>query len=105
MNTWAVAGVVERAFSQAWSGTPEQWMMVCTGLCFFIVIGIVLYAWRRDGGDMVRQRFRDMPRQIALAQVQRGRRPAMARFINLILWVVIGVALAAYFTWHKQNGG
>jgi hypothetical protein len=100
-SIWNIASVVRQAFSAPWSGTPAQWLMVYTGLCFLIVIGIVLYAWRRDGGDVLRQRFGDMPRQIAFAQAQRGRRPASARLVNLVLWIVIGLVLAVYLNGHK----
>ena len=104
-SIWNIASVVGRAFSAPWSGTPEQWMpeqwmMVFTGLCFLVVIVTLLYAWRRDGGAVLRQRFRDLPRQIDLARAQRRRQTAGGRLFKLMLWILIGVGLAACFHWH-----
>lgn len=95
-SIWNAVSVAHRAFSRPWSGTPEQWLMVATGLCFLFLLLLMLYVWRRDGGAVLLQRFHDMPRQIALAQAQRSRQTASSRFIKLVAWVLVGLVLAVF---------
>jgi predicted DNA repair protein MutK len=104
-NLWNAASVAGRAFSEPWQGAPEQWMMVITGLCVLFMIGFLLYVWRRDGGAVLVQRFRDTPRQIALAQAQRPRQTVGGWLLKLMLWILIGVGMVAYLHRHGQSGG
>jgi hypothetical protein len=95
-SIWNAGSVAHRAFSRPWSGTPEQWLMVATGLCFLFLLLLMLHVWRRDGGAVLVQRFRDMPRQIALAQALRPRQTAGGKFIKLTVWILVGLVLAVF---------
>jgi hypothetical protein len=95
-SIWNAGSVAHRAFSRPWSGTPEQWLMVATGLCFLFLLLLMLYVWRQDGGAVLVQRFRDLPQQIALAQAQRSRQTTSGRFIKLMAWILMGLILAVF---------
>ena len=95
-SIWNAMSIAHRAFSAPWRGTPEQWLMVLTGFCFLFLIVLMLYVWRRDGGAVLAQRFRDLPQQIALAQAQRPRQTASGRFIKLMAWILVGMILAVF---------
>ena len=100
---WRFIGMAREAFSQPWRGTSEQWLVLFAACCLLLVAGTLFYVWRRDGGAVLAQRFRDMPHQVELAKAHSSQRSGRARFFSLLVWIGIALALAAWFNWKQGD--